>query len=81
MTDRCVVRTESRMNHEIHEGQSMEHHVCKLPLAFSQINVESLASLAKLIETVFVNLIQGSRLFMCCGLGASASDELTQMVK
>lgn len=55
----------------------MERNISKLHLVFSGMTVAALISLLKDTETVFINVVESARLFMCCGLSDAAKNEVT----
>ena len=55
----------------------MERNISKLHLIFSSMTVDALISLLKDTETVFVNVVESARLFMCCGLTNAARNEIS----
>ena len=57
-------------------ASKMEHNISKLHLLFSSMTVDTLISLLKDIETVFVDVVESARLFMCCGLCNAAKSEI-----
>ena len=57
-------------------ASKMEHNISKMHLLFSSMTVDTLISLLKDIETVFVDVVESARLFMCCGLCNAAKSEV-----
>lgn len=45
------------------------------------MTVDALISLLKDTETVFVNVVESARLFMCCGLTNAARNEISTGVE
>ena len=54
----------------------MERNVSKLHLLFSAMTVDSLISLLKETEGVFIEIVESERLFMCCGMCNAAKSEI-----
>lgn len=59
----------------------MERNISKLHLIFSSMTVAALISLLKDTETVFINVVESARLFMCCGLSDAAKQEVISGVE
>ena len=56
----------------------MERNVSKLHLLFSAMTVDSLISLLKETEGVFIEIVESERLFMCCGLCKAEENEILE---
>ncbi|KAK8831563.1 hypothetical protein WA577_000646 [Blastocystis sp. JDR] len=57
-------------------ASKMERNVSKLHLLFSAMTVDSLISLLKETEGVFIEIVESERLFMCCGMCNAAKNEI-----
>ena len=54
----------------------MERNISKLHLLFSAMTVDSLISLLKETEGIFIEIVESERLFMCSGMCNAAKSEI-----